>query len=220
MDEQSTAVQGSTESAIEQAEQTTTTAEQTEQTTEQVESTEQTTAEQPNETTDNVDLFADYKPNLPNGVNEEVFAEALPVFKELGLSPEQADKIMPIADKLVQQTVGKVLTDISDQCHAGYDSVMADLKADRSFGGKNFEQTVSQINNLLTKYGDEKTPAQFHEAMTALSGWENGTESVKSLFISLSKMAKDAADDTLILGGTKKQEPTYYPGVPKGAKFK
>jgi antitoxin component of RelBE/YafQ-DinJ toxin-antitoxin module len=165
------------------------------------------------------DLFTDYKPELPNGVNEEMLAEALPVFKELGLNPEQANKIIPLADKLVQDTVSKVVEDINQQCENNYKEVMDGMKNNRKNGGAvEFEKNVGQINALFKKYGDDSTPEQLHTALTALAGFDK--EAVKPFFNVLVKLAADAADDTTLLGSAKTQESTMYPGLPKGARFK
>lgn len=222
MDEQNIAVQDNTNTATETEQTTTATTEQTEQTTS--EQTTETQQEQQVEQAGQVaeqeqtDAFADYKPELPNGVNQEMLELALPVFKELGLNPEQADKILPIADKLVQDTVGKVVADINEQCQKNYEDVFAEIKADKQIGGRDFDKNMGQVNALLKKYGDDSTPEQFHSALTALAGFDK--EAVKPFFNAIFKMAQDAADDTVIMGSSKTQEASFYPGLPKGARFK
>lgn len=161
--------------------------------------------------TDDVDPFTDYKPDLPDGINEEILLEALPIFKEMGLDPSKANMIMPLADKLVQSTVAKVVEDINQQCEANYQEVMDSLANNRKAGGKvEFEKSVGQVNALFEKYG--ATPEQLHTALTAMAGFDK--ESVKPFFIALTKMAKDAADDVTLLGGQKpKQQNPRFPGL-------
>lgn len=220
MEEQTTTAQVDTNAVTEQAEQTTA-AEQTEQAT--TTTTEQETGQEQVETAtkteETADLLADYKPTLPEGfeLDEKAMEAALPIMKELGLSTEQADKLIGLHAQTVQSTAAKVVEDINATCQKNYDDVFAEIKKDKALGGRDFDKNMGQVNALLTKYGDKNTPEQLHTALTALAGFDK--EAVKPFFSALAKMARDAADDSTILGIPRQANSSNpYPDLPQDTK--
>lgn len=209
------------------AQTTTTTATTTDTTQQQTQTTGQETTtttaqtsgqQQQQQTT--TDHLADYKPTLPEGmqVDQAAYDQFKPIAQEIGLKPEQADKLLGLYAQNVQGLVTRVVDDINSQCQENYDAVIAEVKLDPVLGGINFDGNMRSIDSMLTKYGDDTTPELFRAALTALSGFDK--EAVRPLFNAVAKMAKDAAPDVTHIGKPKSQESDPYPGTPKGAKFR
>ncbi len=95
------------------------------------------------------DTYADFA--MPEGVSldEAALAEASPIFKELGLGQEQAQKLIDIYAAQVQagsqtqtDNFNQLMNDWRDQS-----------KNDSEFGGDNFEESVRIAQSAVTKYG-------------------------------------------------------------------
>jgi hypothetical protein len=156
----------------------------------------------------NADLLADWKPKLPDGVeiDQQAFDMVMPVFKELGLNAEQADKLTDVYQTLTKDLGTRIQEDINNVCQTGYDDAIKDLKADKKFGGKAFEENVGHVNAMLEKYGGEEAPKQLQTAFTALAGYDK--DAVKPLFTALMKISQDWADPKTKMGSTVKEEKT------------
>jgi hypothetical protein len=140
------------------------------------------------------DLLADYKPTLPEGVelDQAAFEAAMPILKELGVSSEQADKLINLHAQTVQGVANRIVEDINATCQKNYDEIFAEIKKDKDIG----EKSIGQINAMLKKYGGESE--HLHTALTALAGFDK--DAVKPFFTALAAIARDAADDTTVLG--------------------
>lgn len=80
-----------------------------------------------------------YELTAPEGLelNDEVLAEVDPVFRELGLTNDQANKIMPLAGKFMER-----ITAAQQDAHATLSADWAkQAKADPRLGGKNWGET-------------------------------------------------------------------------------
>lgn len=113
-----------------------------------------TTGEQDNDTDGEgsqttPDAYADFV--MPEGVtvNSELLAEATPIFKELGLSQEQAQKLVDFQAKQVQAS--------SQSQVDAFDQLMKDWqtqsKNDKEFGGDKFEENVGIARTAIDKFG-------------------------------------------------------------------
>jgi hypothetical protein len=200
MPEETNVAQDNTAATNEAVETTTQTTETTETTQSTAQATEQKTEQTERKTEQPADLLAEYKPTLPDGVeiDKAAYDLAMPVFKELGLTPEQADKLTGLYTQLQREFGPRILEDINNQCQTNYDDVMKEIKADKQLG-KNFEQNTGHVNAMLEKYG--ATGEQLHTALTAMAGFDQ--KSVKPFFVALTKIAQDWADPTTILGNSK-----------------
>ena len=159
------------------------------------------------------DALADYKPTMPEGfaVNEALMGEFLPTAKELGLNPEQADKLVGMGAKVAQETAQKVAQDINAQCEKGYADFIAAQK------GPDFERDLGNTNALIEKYGGAEAKESMHAALTALSGFS--PDAVGPLFNALIAMGKDYADPSFHLGAPAPSgKNTYYPDLPQNNK--
>jgi len=95
------------------------------------------------------DTYADFV--MPEGVtlDEALTAEATPIFKEMGATQEQAQKLMDIAAKQVQASSQKQVDD--------FNQLLKDWRTqsenDGEFGGDKFDENVKIARNAITKYG-------------------------------------------------------------------
>lgn len=126
---------------------------------------------------------------LPEGVqlDEAALAEATPAFKEVGLSQEQAQKLVDVYAKLQQSAAEKTL--------AGFNQIKNDwkasLKADPEFGGDKLPQTVGAAKAVLAKYGDKNLVNDLKEW-----GWANHPGLIKLL----ARVRGHLSEDTLETG--------------------
>lgn len=95
------------------------------------------------------DTYADF--NLPEDVilDEVALAKATPIFKELGLTQEQAQKVVDLHTELSQagsqkqvDTFNQLINDWREQS-----------KNDGEFGGDKFEENVAVARSAIAKYG-------------------------------------------------------------------
>ncbi|SFY21796.1 peptidase [Azotobacter vinelandii] len=104
--------------------------------------------------------------NLPEGysVDDAALTEWSPVFKELGLTQEQAEKLVALDAKRVlasQRAAEQAATDQRNQMVSGWE---ASLKADPNFGGANFDANVATASEALAAYGSPELSAMLKES--------------------------------------------------------
>lgn len=99
-------------------------------------------------TTDDV-TYADF--DLGEGIqlDETALAEASPVFKELGLTKDQAQKLVGIYSKQIQAGAAKQVEDFNNQVSEWRDK----SKNDSEFGGDKFEENVKIAQSAVNKFG-------------------------------------------------------------------
>lgn len=95
------------------------------------------------------DTYADFV--MPEGVEVDagLLAEATPLFKELGLTQEQAQKLVDFQAKQVQAS--------SQSQVDAFNQLMNDwqqqAKNDKEFGGDKFEENISIARSAVDKFG-------------------------------------------------------------------
>lgn len=95
------------------------------------------------------DTYADFV--MPEGVtvDETLLAEAVPLFKEMGLTQEQAQKLVDFQAKQVQAGSQKQVD--------AFNQLMSDWreqsKNDSEFGGEKFEENVKVAQAAISAYG-------------------------------------------------------------------
>jgi hypothetical protein len=99
-----------------------------------------------------------YELEAPDGftVDPQALAVATPVFKELGLSNEQANKLMPVAAKFAAGLSDKLNAQILSQVHADRKAWLDTAMADREIGGANWKQTLAKGAYALDNLGFPK----------------------------------------------------------------
>jgi hypothetical protein len=106
-----------------------------------------------------LDAYADFV--MPEGVtlDEAVLAEANPIFKELGLNQEQAQKLVDIYAKQVQAGSQKQADDFGQLMNDWRDQ----SKNDSEFGGDKFEENVKIAQAAISKYGTPELKQLFED---------------------------------------------------------
>lgn len=92
-----------------------------------------------------------YELTAPEGteIDERILAEADPVFRELGLNNDQANKLMPLAGKFAEK-----LQQASLDAHLAMAADWAKkAQADKEIGGKNWGETEAAVARALDKFG-------------------------------------------------------------------
>lgn len=95
------------------------------------------------------DTYADFV--MPEGMTLDgsVLDEATPLFKELGATQEQAQKLMDLAAKQIQAG-SQTQVDTFNQLMSDW---RVQAKADKEFGGDKFDENVKVAQSAIGKYG-------------------------------------------------------------------
>lgn len=95
------------------------------------------------------DTYADFAMTEGVTVDSELLAEAAPIFKELGLTQEQAQKLVDFQAKQVQAS--------SQSQVDAFNQLMNDwqeqAKNDKEFGGDKFEENIGIARSAIDKFG-------------------------------------------------------------------
>ena len=131
-----------------------------------------------------------YEFTAPEGVelDKELMSEAEPMFKELGLNNEQAQKIVDLQVKHFQK--------LNAESEKAFEKTMSDwvseVKADSEIGGDNFDKSVKLANSAISKLD---TSGKFVE-MLRNTGLGNHPEMVRVL----SKVGQSMQEDQPVRG--------------------
>jgi len=95
------------------------------------------------------DSYADFV--MPEGMtlDEAALAEATPIFKELGLTQEQAQKLIDLQAGQVQAG-SQMQIDNFNQLKSDW---FASAKGDSEYGGDSFDENAKVAQNAVNKYG-------------------------------------------------------------------
>jgi hypothetical protein len=114
----------------------------------------ETPEQQDNETAAPVGVPTSYQLTPPDGfeINDEIVAEFDPVFRELGLNNDQANKLMPLAGRLIER--------ITSANEDEFTALRADwarrTKADAQIGGANWPETARLVGRALDAAGSPR----------------------------------------------------------------
>lgn len=99
-----------------------------------------------------------YELEAPGGfaIDPQALAAATPVFRELGLSNEQANKLMPVAAKFAAGLSDKLNAQILSQVRSDRKAWLDTAMADREIGGANWKQTLAKGAFALDNLGFPK----------------------------------------------------------------
>lgn len=103
------------------------------------------------ESNDSTQTYADF--DLPKGLemNAELLEQAIPVFQELGLSQEQAQKLVDIQAKHIEASQ-QGQQDAFNQLKLDW---IEQAKNDKEIGGDKFDENVATAKDALSKFGNE-----------------------------------------------------------------
>lgn len=112
---------------------------------------------------------------LPEGmeVDESLLNDALPVFKELNLTQDQAQKLVDLQAKTVQEEVTKQQDAWKDTMKEWGDQT----KSDKEFGGTKFDESLVVMKQGIEAFGN----AEFKQ-MLDITGVGNHPEMARFLF--------------------------------------
>ena len=99
-----------------------------------------------------------YELDVPEGfaIDPQALAVATPVFRELGLSNEQASKLMPVAAQFAQGLSDKLNAQILSQVSADRKAWLDSAMADREIGGAHWKETLAKGAFALDNLGFPK----------------------------------------------------------------
>ena len=173
--------------------------------------TEKTEADDKSKPAGAPEKYSDFK--LPDGfeLQTETMTEATGVFKELGLTQVQAQKLVDFYGKTALASAEAPIKHWQDTQKAWRD----EIKADPEIGGKlgDVKATIGKAYALL---GDAKLVQSFRDAMD-LTGAGNNPAFVKTMF----KLASMLTEGGHVAGSTPKPKPgsaaeAMYPNLAKG----
>lgn len=97
-----------------------------------------------------------YELSVPDGfeaIDSDVLAEATPVLKELNLTNEEADKLVPIAADLVKKTMDRAEAAITDRAIQNRKDWAEAFDKDPEIGGANKAKTIANAARAFDHYG-------------------------------------------------------------------
>lgn len=98
-----------------------------------------------------------YDLKAPEGseLNKEELDHWTPIFKDAGLSNEQAQTIADAALPYINEVVQQQQQSVIDQYNAAQEQQLNELKADKEFGGANWDKTTQEAQNAIRQFGGE-----------------------------------------------------------------
>ena len=123
-----------------------------------------------------------YELKPPEGfekLDEESVALATPVFKELGLTNDQANKLMPVAGKFAERIIAQQNQAIMDEVQTTRKAWAEEAQNDPEIGGAKFEETKALSAKALDALGYPKG-SPFRSFLTD-SGLGNHPEMIRAM---------------------------------------
>lgn len=122
-------------------------------------------------------------------LDPEMLAAADPVLRELNLSNDQANTLLPVANQLVERTRDGVMQQLVDAASEQRADWLAIAKKDEIIGGKNWDDTVHLAAKGLDALGfTEGTP--FRQALT-----ETGFGNHRDMIFAMRKVGEMVGED-------------------------
>ncbi|CAB4120817.1 putative protease [uncultured Caudovirales phage] len=147
-------------------------------------------------------------------LDPEAIALAEPVFKELGLSNDQAQQLIPIAEQFAQSVAAKIeaasLANIAETRAAW----LAEAKADPEIGGNQFDSNIVLAAKALDTLGFPKGSA--FRTLLDDSGLGNHAEMIRA-FVKVGKAVSEDSDfvrSGVAASGPRTLADTLYPAKP------
>ena len=100
-----------------------------------------------------------YELAAPEGfekLDDDAVAAATPVFKELGLSNEQANKLMPVAGEFAKKIIAERDQQFLGQILQQRKGWLEEAKADKEIGGTNWDTSLQSAARVLDQLGFPK----------------------------------------------------------------
>lgn len=162
-----------------------------------------------------------YELTAPEGMtlDADVVALADPVFRELGLSNEQANKLMPVAGEFAKRAGAAAIAQHEIDKASSFTTMKREwaeqARADTEIGGADFDKTVEMSAKALDSLGFPKgSPLRSYLTETGLG---NHPEMIRLM----RRIGERVGEDTFVRGGTtdagkpKSDAELFYPGMAK-----
>lgn len=134
-----------------------------------------------------------YELTAPDGmtIDADLLTEATPIFKEAGLSNEQAQAILPAAKSLVEKTQQATVQNLIDAGNQQRRAWLDAAKADEQIGGAKWDASLDSAGRALDALGH----AEGSEFRTALNetGFGNHPEMIR-IFARIGEMVGEDGD--------------------------
>ncbi|MGA1851285.1 hypothetical protein VH570_10685 [Sphingobium sp. HT1-2] len=134
-----------------------------------------------------------YELTAPEGmtIDADLLTEATPIFKEAGLSNDQAQAILPAAKSLVEKTQQATVQNLIDAGNQQRKAWLDAAKADDKIGGANWDASLHSAGRALDALGH----AEGSEFRTALNetGFGNHPEMIR-IFARIGEMVGEDGD--------------------------
>lgn len=140
-----------------------------------------------------------YELTAPEGFDKldpEAIAIATPVFKELGLSTEQAQKLMPVAGEFAKRIVAERDQQLMGSITEQRKSWLEEAKADKEIGGQNWNASLGLAAKALDQLGFPKG-SPFRNILDE-SGLGNHPEAIRAF----ARVGKAIGEDTDLVRGS------------------
>lgn len=143
----------------------------------------------------------------PDGaaLDTKAIESATPIFKELGLSQSQAQKLVDFYNAQTKANADQLNSTIAQVREAWRDEVAADPDI-----GNKIPEVKVEIGRALDKLGDAKLVKSFRETMDS-TGIGDNPALIKTLF----RFAKLVNEGSHVTGGGPSEEGQTRPGTPK-----
>ena len=149
-----------------------------------------------------------YELTAPEGmtIDADLLTEATPIFKEAGLSNEQAQAILPAAKSLVEKTQQSTVQNLIDAGNQQRKAWLDAAKADDKIGGANWDASLHSAGRALDALGH----AEGSEFRTALNetGFGNHPEMIR-IFARIGEMVGEDGHFVRADAGAPVNEPAW-----------
>lgn len=149
-----------------------------------------------------------YELTAPDGmtIDADLLTEATPIFKEAGLSNEQAQAILPAAKSLVEKTQQATVQNLIDAGNQQRKAWLDAAKADEQIGGAKWDASLDSAGRALDALGH----AEGSEFRTALNetGFGNHPEMIR-IFARIGEMVGEDGDFVRADAGAPVNEPAW-----------
>ena len=134
-----------------------------------------------------------YELTAPEGltIDADLLAEATPIFKEAGLSNDQAQAILPAAKSLMEKTQQATIQTMIDGGNQQRKSWLDAAKADEQIGGNKWDASLDSAGKALDALGHPEG-SEFRTALNE-TGFGNHPEMIR-IFARLGQMVGEDGD--------------------------
>lgn len=143
-----------------------------------------------------------YELTAPEGmaIDTDLLEEATPIFKELGLSNEQANTILPVAKSLMEKTQQATVQSMIDAGNQQRKAWLDAAKADEQIGGNKWDASIDSAGRALDALGHPEG-SDFRTALNE-TGFGNHPEMIR-IFARIGEMVGEDGDFVRPDAGTK-----------------